>query len=97
MKQWFKIAVMQEGIREGVELIKAESAEEAKNILAEDWADYPYTDDVEAYELHEEPLTTEQEKQCAHQDLVEVFRSANRKVGAFLFGAVPERLNGSVC
>ena len=36
MKQWFKIAVMQEGIREGVELIKAESAEEAKNILAED-------------------------------------------------------------
>ena len=33
MKQWFKIAVMQEGIREGVELIKAESAEEAKKVL----------------------------------------------------------------
>lgn len=73
MKKWVRIAVMQEGIREGVELIKAESAEEAKNILTEDWADYPYTDDVEAYELHEEPLTMEQEKQCALQDLVEVF------------------------
>lgn len=86
MKQWFKIAVMQEGIREGVELIKAESAEEAKNILAEDWADYPYTDDVEAYELHEEPLTMEQEKQCAHQDLVEVFladvRPLNSRIDA---------------
>ena len=77
MKQWFKLAIIQDGIREGVELVKAESAEDAKNILAEDWADYPYTDDVEAYELHEEPLTMEQEKQCAHQDLVEVFLADN--------------------
>lgn len=75
MKQWVKFAIIQDGIREGVELVKAESAEDAKNILTEDWADYPYTDDVEAYELREEPLTIEQEKQCAHQDLVEVFQA----------------------
>ena len=42
MKQWFRIAVIQDGIREGTELIKAESIEDAKNILIEDWANYPY-------------------------------------------------------
>ena len=79
MKQWFKLAIIQDGIREGVELVKAESAEDAKNILTEDWADYAYAYayDVEAYELHEEPLTMEQEKQCAHQDLVEIFQADN--------------------
>ena len=77
MKQWFKFAIIQDCIREGVELVKAESAEDAKNILTEDWADYAYADDVEAYELREEPLTMEQEKQCAHQDLVEVFLADN--------------------
>lgn len=77
MKQWVKLAIIQDGIREGVELVKAESVEDAKNILTEDWADYAYADDVEAYELHEEPLTMEQEKQCAHQDLVEVFLADN--------------------
>ena len=77
MKQWFKLAIIQDGIREGVELVKAESAEDAKNILTEDWADYAYADDVEAYELREEPLTMEQEKQCAHQDLLEIFQADN--------------------
>lgn len=77
MKQWFKFAIIQDGIREGVELVKAESAEDAKNILTKDLADYSYTDDVEAYELREEPLTMEQEKRCAHQDLVEIFQADN--------------------
>lgn len=75
MKQWFRIAVIQDGIREGTELIKAESIEDAKNILIEDWANYPYVDDVEAYELLSEPLTTEQEKECAHKDVVELFQT----------------------
>ena len=75
MKQWFSIAVIQDGIREGTELIKAESIEDAKNILIEDWANYPYVDDVEAYELLSEPLTTEQEKECAHKDVVELFQT----------------------
>ena len=75
MKQWFKIAVIQDGIREGTEFIKAESVEDAKSTLVEDWADYPYVDDVEAYELRNEPLTTEQEQKCAHKDVIELFQA----------------------
>lgn len=78
MKHWFKFIVKgADGTYEGTEFIKAESVDDAKNILVEDWADYPYVDDVEAYELRNEPLSTEQE-QDALDNLPESLQDSER-------------------
>lgn len=45
MNKWFKVVICdKDGAREGVEFVKAVTEQDAKNIIVENWCDYPYVD-----------------------------------------------------
>ncbi len=74
MNKWFKVVICdKDGAREGMEFVKAATEQDAKNIIVENWCDYPYVDDAEDYSLEVESMTFKDEDKCAHIDEVERF------------------------